>query len=135
MAAIANDLKKIQRVLSLIVRAIERCFDSPEVLYAECGYSDGVYTMTLTANIFNDSVLDIDFDVDVENESSKKCITIFFREISNAIGKAVVQIDAEEKKIAKDIKEYGESYSESVVVQLSSILMFEQILSSLKRNA
>lgn len=134
MAAIANDLKKIQRVLSLIVRAIERCFDKPEVLYAECGYSDGVYSIRVLANIFNDSVLDIDFDIDVENESSKKCITIFFREISSSISKAVDKIDAEEKRISKDVKEYGESYNESVVVQQSSLLMFEQIFSSLRRN-
>lgn len=134
MATIANDLKKIQRILSLIVRAIERCFDKPDILYAECGYSYGVYSMKLSANIINDSVLDIGFDVDIENENSKKCITIFFGEVSNAIGKAIDEIDAEEKKISKDIKEYGESYSESVIVQQSSILMFKQIFSSLKRN-
>ncbi|AUI88892.1 hypothetical protein BS333_21190 (plasmid) [Vibrio azureus] len=128
MASIISDLKRIQRVSSVVTRATERCFPSAQVSRVMCEYSDGEFSIELSA-----TVLDYhDIDVDICCVNAEKCTSMFIDSILNSVDRVIRRLEKEEKEFQSDLKEYGEAFSESPAAQLSSALMYKQIVAGIK---
>jgi hypothetical protein len=128
MAKITNDLKRIQRISSVITRAVERCFSDAEITYLSCKFEYGEFTFELSSTIFDFT----DISVDVTDKSSEKCMTRSIKELLTAINNIIKGLEADEKELRLDLKKYGQRFSESPAVTLSSVLMFKQIVESIK---
>lgn len=128
MVSIINDLKRIQRVSSVVTRATERCFPNVELSLITCGYSGGEFSIEMSA-----TVLDYhDLDADICSVTAEKCISMFVESILNSIDRIIKRLEKEEKEFRSDIKEYGKAFSESPAVYLSSALMFKKIIMGIK---
>lgn len=128
MASIINDLKRIQRVSSVVTRATERCFPNAEVSRVMCEYSDGEFSIDLSA-----TVLDYhDIDADICCVNAEKCTSMFIESILNSVDRIIRRLETKEKEFRSDLKEYGEAFSESPAAHLSSALMFKQIVTGIK---
>ncbi|EGR1127005.1 hypothetical protein ACS0KN_002528 [Vibrio cholerae] len=128
MASIISDLKRIQRVSSVVTRATERCFPSVEFSRVTCEYSDGEFSIELSARVFDYH----DLDADICSVSAEKCTSMFVESILNSVDRIIRRLEKEEDEFRNDIREYGEAFSESPAAHLSSALMFKQILTGIK---
>ncbi|HAV1574374.1 hypothetical protein [Vibrio parahaemolyticus] len=128
MASIINDLKRIQRVTSVVTRATERCFYNAEVSRVTCEYSGSEFTLKLSATVLEH----YDLDADICCVSADKCASMFIESILNSVERIIRRLEKEEEEFRSDVKEYGEAFSESPAAYLSSALMFKQIVSGIK---
>ena len=128
MASIINDIKRIQRVASVVTRAAERCFHNTEISRVTSEYSGSEFTLGLSV-----TVLDYyDLDADICCVSASECASMFIESILNSVERIIIKLEEEEKEFQSDINEYGEAFSESPAAYLSSALMFKQIISGIK---
>lgn len=128
MAKITNDLKRMQRISSVITRAVERCFSIAEISCLSCKFEYGEFAFKLSSTVFDCS----DINVDISDKSSEKCMSRSIKKILDQVNKIIKELEADEKELRRDIKKYGEAYSESPAVTLSSVQMFKQIIESIK---
>ncbi|WP_172587482.1 hypothetical protein [Shewanella xiamenensis] len=128
MASIINDLKRIQRVVSVVTRATERCFHNTDVSLVTCKYSSGEFTMELSANVLEYYYL----DAHICCASADKCASMFIASILNSVDRIISKLEKEEKEFRIDVKKYGEAFSESPAAYLSSAFMFKQIITGIK---
>lgn len=128
MASVISDLKRIQRVSSVVTRATERCFPRAEVSRVMCEYSDSEFAIELSATVLEYH----DLNAEICSASAEKCTSIFIESILNSIDSIISVLEKEENEFRSDIKEYGEAFTESPAVHLTSALMFKQIISGVK---
>ena len=128
MASMINDYKKIQRVLAFATRAAERCFFKVKITNVKCEYWDDEYSLELSFDIFEYD----DVSSSASHTCATKCSIRFIEDLDKAINKIIKALEFEEKERQKDIKEYGEAFSESQAINISSALMFKQIIKCIK---
>ena len=54
------------------------------------------------------------------------------KELLGQTNKIIKDLEGDEKELRRDLKEYGQAFSESPAVILSSVQMFKQIIDSIK---
>lgn len=128
MAKITNDLKRIQRISSVITRAIESCFLNADISCLLCKFEYEAFTFELSSTIFDYS----EINIDVSDKSSDKCMSRSIKQLLDQINKIIKDLEADEKELRKDLKKHGQTFSESPAVILSSVKMFKQIIESIK---
>ncbi|MDF1763340.1 MAG: hypothetical protein P1U57_08025 [Oleibacter sp.] len=128
MAKITDDLKRIQRISSVITRALERCFSNADISYLSYKFEQGEFTFELSSTIFDSTKI----SVDVTDKNSEKCMSNSIRQLLTEINKIIKDLENNEKELRRDIKKYGVVFSESSAVTLSSVQMFKQIIVSIK---
>jgi hypothetical protein len=128
MAKITNNLKRVQKTLSLIVRAVEFCFDKPVISKVLCLYQNEQFSIELNALIFSDWYLDIE----LESEDIHSCIEALIYKVMNSTNKIIEKLTKEEALYASEIKKYGKPFSESPAIKLSTTLMFKQIVGNIR---
>ncbi|WP_105171104.1 hypothetical protein [Pseudoalteromonas sp. T1lg24] len=128
MAKITNDLKRIQRISSVITRAIENCFSNAEISCLLCKFEYEEFTFELTSTIFDYT----EINIDVSDKSSEKCMSRSIKQLLDQINKIINNLESDEKELRRDLKKYGQAFSESPAVLLSSIQMFKQIIESIR---
>ncbi|MGE6416659.1 hypothetical protein ACQKDY_02890 [Alteromonas macleodii] len=130
MAKLTNGLKKIQRISSLTIRAIEHCFPDAEFSEITVEYKESVYRLKMDVLVFDDKYL----KVEVKNLSADKCVKTSLEHVLIDLKYMIKQLQNEEKEVRKDIREYGVAFEESSAVTLSSTIMLRDVISSIKLN-
>ena len=54
------------------------------------------------------------------------------KELLDQTDKIIKELEGNEKELRRDLKDYGQAFSESPAVILSSVQMFKQIVESIK---
>lgn len=135
MARIASDIKRLQRLASLITMATETCFSETKIFCVSWGYYSDKYHFSLSSenlkcndNPFLHSALDIDFSV-AESDSAS-CVSQTINILNLRIDEIIKALNRIERK---DIKTYDyDSDIFGFLVIKSSTLMFKQIVGNLK---
>jgi hypothetical protein len=128
MSSIIRDLKKIQRIISIVVRAAERCFQNAEVTYLECTYEKSEFTLKLNIDLFKFEYI----EVEVSSDDANYCIEQFLRGIRMTMHRIIKELKDKEFEIKSDIKKYDQSFSDSPLLYLSSAVMFNQVINNIK---
>ncbi|WP_028304668.1 hypothetical protein [Oceanospirillum maris] len=128
MASIVNDLKKIQRVSSVVIRAIERCFQNFDISLVSSEYSYGEFTIKLDVRVFDG----YEIDADLCNKNAKDCARLFINRVIKCSDDMINGLDKEEKRYRREVDEYRDSYTDASPISLSSALMFKQIIENIK---
>lgn len=128
MAKITNDLKRIQRISSIVARAIESCFSNAEISCLLCKFEHEEFTFELSSTIFDYK----DINIDVSDKRSEKCMSRSIKQLLDQIDKIIKDLEGNEKELRRDLKKYRQAFSESPAVILSSVQIFKQIIESIK---
>ena len=60
MTKITNDIKRIQRISSIITRAVESCFPNAEISRLSCKFEYEEFTFKLSSTIFDFTNINVD---------------------------------------------------------------------------
>ena len=128
MPSIINDIRRIQRVSSVIIRATERCFSQASILLANSSY-DGEYKLQLHVDLFDSYYL----DVESSSSDSKECCEFFISELLDKIDNIIKEFEKEDREYARSVnKNWIYSLNESQAVNLTTTEMFKRILTTIK---
>ena len=89
-----------------------------------------IFSGKYTVLVFDDKYL----KVEVKNLSVDKCVKTSLEHVLIDLEYMIKQLQNEEKKVRKDIREYGVAFEESSAVTLSSTIMLRDVISSIKLN-
>tara|TARA_R110001592_G_C13179697_1_gene750719 strand:- start:3087 stop:3467 length:381 start_codon:yes stop_codon:yes gene_type:complete len=121
MAKITDDIKRIQRISSIITRAVESCFPNAEISCLSCKFVYEEFTFELSSTIFDFT----NINVDISDKSSEKCMSRSIKKILGEINNIIKNLEADEKQLRRGLKKYEQGFSESPAVILSSVQMFK----------
>jgi len=122
-----NDYKKATRLLGVIIRAAERCFAKADVKDFEVSYSYGEYQVEFSADLFEYCYI----SADASNKRVRYALEKLVDDIQNEIKTAIQKLDREQGDYFRDIEEYGKSFHDSPVVNLSSLKLFQSIVNDI----
>lgn len=127
MSNIAINFKRNQRIVSLISKAIEKCFKDPEIKKLSVSYDTGVYYMEINADI------DVTYKIYAltSNENPEICANEFLKKILKALDYRINLFQSHEDEIMENLQNYGCSDSDSPALKLTSTLMLKRIIETL----
>jgi len=128
MAKITNHVKKINRITTLVIRAIESCFEKPEIYEVKSGFDQSNFSIEVNAFIFSDKFIRISTNAQDVNV----CLKSFIDKVLELINDIIDDLQKMEKEYTSSIERYGQALTESSAIQLSSSLMFKRIIESIK---
>ncbi|WP_420935152.1 hypothetical protein ACOJR9_04365 [Alteromonas sp. A081] len=129
MAKVTNGLKQIHRTSSFMTRAIEQCFTNVEFSKILVEYEADTYKFQLSAHLVDHNFF---LKVKADDQDPYKCVLFSIDQALIDLNTVIVRLKYEEKKLRKNIKDYGVAFEDSSAVTMSSLLMLKEIISSLK---
>lgn len=127
---VSRSNKNINRVLTIVTKAAERCLDDPVVNKAISGYELDDYTIKLSMVIFQRETIEID----ISDRDPTSLILIFLKSLSNEVKEILSAVKIAEKQFLKDHRSYGEGFGDSPAIALTGLLMFKSVLDSIAEN-
>ncbi|MBC7006391.1 hypothetical protein BIZ37_27930 [Photobacterium sp. BZF1] len=129
MASIISELKAIQRVLSVTVRAGEKCFPQSNISSVNSEFNYDEFILSISLDIFdNDATINASGD----GSTGKKCIAAFITDLKKETKSLLKDFEKDEKERQSDIQKYGEACSDSMAVPISACKMFLTVVDSIQ---
>jgi hypothetical protein len=122
-----NDYKKSTRIMSIIIRAAERCFPKTNIDQFEVSFSFDNFQLEFGGELFEGCYI----SASSSSEKVDNALTNFLHKIKSEIDEAIEEQEENEKEFCTELEAYGESYTESSAVNLTCLKMFQNIINSI----
>lgn len=136
MAKITNDLKRIQRISSILIRTIEGCFIDAEIRKVSCKYYDsGEFSLEFDSYVFDFPLLDdLSFPVylhfTINDVSAKECVSAMKEEILAQTYEIEEKLKFEKSKLEEIVSR--KSVYNKISELLDYVHIFKKIFESIK---
>lgn len=114
------DYKNIQRICAVVIKAIERCFVRPEIIYIKSEYNRGRFVIEIDCILIgNESIT-----LKAADKDATYCANLFLTSLEESVNNTIASLTE-----TSDLERYDENY----IINYSSVMMFKQIINSLQK--
>jgi hypothetical protein len=113
--------------MAVTTRAAERCFQQPKFNFVKHDIDDHTFTLALSFVVFETD----EVSASSSSKECDECIENFLSLLIQSVSVVIKRLDWQQKRVTSGISKDKNSFSSEHEIQLTSAIMFKQVLESI----
>ena len=127
MTNMHSELKKMQRVLSVVTRAADRCFQAPVFKLIASEFYENHFTIDISFIVFDEE----EVSASASNINCADAVEEFIVKADTSVSDIIKRLSWDETRTKTGISKHKPDFTPENEVQLTSTIMFKQLIVSL----